>query len=102
VLRCDGTARIGINIGNWPTWEDTGWYQKNQNYRSVHKKNESWMEFIKQPTAKPEYGGRVLITKEVYEEIQRDAIKNHCHACGASVRIIATDCLACGATDVED
>lgn len=35
----------------------------------------NWMEFIKQPIAKPEYGGRVLISKEVYDEIQEDAIR---------------------------
>jgi len=62
----------------------------------------TWMEFINQPDAKPEYVGRVLITKEVYEEIQREAIKNHCRACGASIQPDSTDCPSCGATDTED
>lgn len=35
-----------------------------------------WMSFIKQGTAKPEYDGRVLITKADYEAIQADAIQS--------------------------
>jgi hypothetical protein len=67
----------------------------------------TWMEFIKQPDAKPEYGGRVLITKDVYEEIQRDAIRNHCRACYSEGRFTPivqgqTECPVCGADDSDD
>lgn len=68
---------------------------------------QTWMEFIKQPLAKPEYGGRVLIAKKVYEEIQREAIRNHCRACFAehgrytSIKNGSTECSVCGATDDE-
>lgn len=34
----------------------------------------NWMEFINQPNALPEYGGRVLIDKAAYEAIQDDAV----------------------------
>lgn len=67
----------------------------------------SWMEFIKQPNAKPEYEGRVLISKDVYEEIQKDAIKHHCRACYAEGRFTPivegqTACSVCGADDSDD
>jgi len=60
-----------------------------------------------QPTAKPEYGGRVLIDKECYLEIQRDAIENHCRNCFAEGKITSinkgdTSCEVCGASDIED
>lgn len=62
----------------------------------------TWMEFINQPDAKPEYAGRVLISKEHYEAIQQDAIKNHCHACGASITEGSQECGVCGATDEDE
>ncbi len=65
------------------------------------------MEFIKQPNAACEYGGRVLISKETYEEIQREAISNHCRACYAEhifthIDDGAVDCSVCGATDDDE
>lgn len=68
----------------------------------------NWMEFIKQPNATPEYGGRVLVSKDVYEEIQREAINNHCRNCHVEngkfthINPGSTECTECGATDTED
>jgi len=65
----------------------------------------TWMEFINQPHCKPYYAGRVLISEETYKEIQREAIKNHCHSCygenGTFTHIVdgATECPICGAEE---